>query len=159
MRAEFTWSKPGPRFGEQFWIRRRRGLPSCIVGHDNNIVYKQNIAKNPCSRRYVDGNISNTLMGTSVTYRYDSLILNQHFGRVRAYKASVESFMNSNKSSYMLPDRDRTFTLNGWNSNPAHSDPESMYETPSAWNPCFRVPCFRCSNMLKCPLILSSHQL
>ena len=29
--------------------------------HKINLVYNQNIDENPCSHRYVDGNISNTL--------------------------------------------------------------------------------------------------
>ena len=58
-----------------------------------NLVYMQNIDENRCSPRYVNGNTSNTLVGT---YGNDSLILDPTFGRVRASNASrtVESFTN-----------------------------------------------------------------
>ena len=87
VRAEFTCSKQGPKFGEQFWIRRRGGLPSCTVRHEINSVYMQNIEENPCSPRYVDSNTSKltrqALAVEIVTYEFRQLSFFINFSVMR----------------------------------------------------------------------------
>ncbi|KAI0209524.1 hypothetical protein LSAT2_005776 [Lamellibrachia satsuma] len=63
----------------------------------------QNIDENRCSPRYVDGNTSNTLVGTSATCGYDSLISYPTFGRIvvdtkhrRTARQSTSKFTQAN---------------------------------------------------------------
>ena len=115
MRNTIQHCRNRPRLEAQLWVRRRGGLPSCTVGHDINVLYRQNIDENPCSQTCANGNNNNILMGISATYGYDSLISDQQFGRVRASNASraVESFADFNRSSCSPSNRNRTFTQLG----------------------------------------------